>query len=92
MEEQMRKPGAGIGTLGFFFTLLMVVALFADGLLLGLKTTIFKGSDMVDVLKNANLFETVTEVVMPAMEDAVDEYIVVAIVCFVLAGIFKKRR
>lgn len=64
MEEQMRKPGAGIGILGFFFTLLMVVSLFADGLLLGLKTTIFKGSDMVDVLKNANLFETVTEVVV----------------------------
>lgn len=64
MDEQMKKPGVGIGILGFFFTLLMVVALFADGLLLGLKTTIFKGSDMVDVLKNANLFETVTEVVV----------------------------
>ncbi len=64
MDEQMRKPGAGIGILGFLLTFLMIAALFADGLLLGLKTTIFSGSDMVDVLKNANLFETVTEVVV----------------------------
>lgn len=64
MSEQKKKPGAGIAVLGFFLTFLLTISMLAEGLLLGLKTTIFSGNDMVDVLKNANLFETFTEVIV----------------------------
>lgn len=72
MNEQKKKPGAGIGFLGFLLTLLLTLTLLADGLLIGLKATILKGNDMVDVLKNANLFETFTEVVVSEVEVMTD--------------------
>ena len=72
MNEQKKKPGVGIGFLGFLVTLLLTLALLAEGLLIGLKTTILKGNDMVDVLKNANLFETVTELVVSEVEVMTD--------------------
>lgn len=72
MKEQSQKPGAGIAFLGFLLTFLLTVTLLLDGVLLGLKTTIFRGTDIVDVLKNANLFQTVTEVVVSEVSTATD--------------------
>ena len=70
--QPKKKPGAGIGFLGFLLTFLLTLVLLADGLLIGLKATILKGNDMVDVLKNAKLFETFTEVVVSEVEVMTD--------------------
>lgn len=59
-----KKPNGFVRFIGFIVSLLLFILLLANGILLGLKTTILKGDDLVSVLENANLFETVTEVVV----------------------------
>ncbi len=69
----MEKRHVGRAILGFFISFFMVCLLMADGLLIGLKLTIFKGTDFVDILQNANAFGMVSELFASELEVAMGD-------------------
>ncbi len=64
----MEKRNVGRAILGFFISFFIVCLLIAEGLLIGLKFTIFKGTDVVDILQNANMFGMVSELYASELE------------------------
>ncbi|MBQ7943719.1 MAG: hypothetical protein IJ326_06645 [Lachnospiraceae bacterium] len=64
----MEKPNVGRAILGFLISFLMICLLIADALLIGLKTTILKGTDIVDILQNADAFGMVSELFESELE------------------------
>lgn len=64
----MRERHVGRAIVGFLISFFMVCLLIGNGLLITLKTTIFRGSDVMDILKNANVFDTASQLFMNEIE------------------------
>ncbi len=64
----MKKTNVGRAILGFLISFFMVCLLIGAGLLIGVKTTILKGSDVMDILENANTFGMISELFTSELE------------------------
>ena len=77
MSKNKNKPGFGKSFLGFLLTIILMISLISCGILAGVKTTILKGNGIKDVVRNLDLYESISNII--ATEDVVgDEGEVVA--------------
>ncbi len=86
MENQKKKPGAGISFLGFLLTVILTLSFLGNGVLWGLKTTVLSGNGIVDVIKNLDAKEMVAEMLVPQDTMSVEEEMMSQVVGKVLAS------
>ncbi len=64
MDTQMKQSGnGGRKALGFLLTFFMAITLMANGIIMGVKTTILRGSDVSEVLENMNIYQMMSDLI-----------------------------
>ena len=73
MEANMEARNIGRAILGFLISFFVVCLLIGNGILIGLKTTVLRGSDVMDLLENTNAFDVVSQLMMTELDSEMED-------------------